>query len=351
MASRRTIVAAILSVALEVRSAHAFAPNTFQPLLRSSTATKTCNLAAKFPAASLRPTQLRQARSAIPLRMMSTVTENPLLALDTFPQFNSIKAEQVVPGFTKIIQDCDDKLAALEADLEKKDYVVEINSFLSTLEALSDDFGRSWGAVNHLKSVKDTEELRNAVQETQPSVVTFSTKMSQSEAIYKAFKKVKEGKDFASLTLAQKRIVESNLLEAELSGIALEGAKKDRFNEIQQELAKLSTEFSNNMMDCTKAYSLKLTKKEEVAGLPESALGLAAQTAVSKGDNVAPFRSSRAFAKLCSALTHVAPLPRMPRLRTARGCSRWTCRPTSRCSSMLRTVAFARRCMRPGTSS
>jgi len=216
--------------------------------------------------------------------MSTAVAENPLLALEVFPQFNDIKAEQVVPGFEQIIQDCDQKLANLEAELEKSDYTVEIGSFLSKLEALSDDFGRSWGAVNHLKSVKDTEALRNAVQETQPAVVTFSTKMSQSVAIYKTFKKLKESSGFDSLTQAQKRIVESNLLEAELSGIALEGEAKGRFNDIQQELAKLSTQFSNNMMDCTKAYSLRLTDKAEVAGLPESALGLAAQTAASKGD-------------------------------------------------------------------
>jgi hypothetical protein len=115
-------------------------------------------------------------------------------------------------------------------------------------------------------------------------VVTFNLKTSQSEAVYKAFKAIREGSQYAGLTAAQKRIVENEIRDAQLSGVALEGEKKARFNEIQQELAKLSTTFSNNVLDSTKAFTVRLTDKADVAGLPASALGLASQTAVSKGD-------------------------------------------------------------------
>ena len=47
-----------------------------------------------------------------------------------------------------------------------------------------------------------------------------------------------------------------------------QGDKKKRFNEIQQTLAKLSTEFSNNLLDATKAYSIRITDKAQVP--PES---------------------------------------------------------------------------------
>lgn len=54
---------------------------------------------------------------------------------------------------------------------------------------------------------------------------------------------------------------------------------KEEFNKIQLELADLSTKFSNNVLDATKAFSLTLTDKADVEGLPASALGLAAQSA------------------------------------------------------------------------
>ena len=50
--------------------------------------------------------------------------------------------------------------------------------------------------------------------------------------------------------------------------------QKNSFNAIQQELTQLSTKFSNNVLDATKAYKKLLTTKEEVEGLPATALAL-----------------------------------------------------------------------------
>jgi oligopeptidase A len=133
-------------------------------------------------------------------------------------------------------------------------------------------------------SVKNSPELREAYEKVQPEVVKFANKLSQSHALYQAFKSLREGSDWKQLESAQQRIVESALRDAELSGVGLEGEKRERFNQIQLELAELSTKFSNNVLDATKAFKLKLTTTEEVKGLPPSALSLAAQTARMEGE-------------------------------------------------------------------
>jgi oligopeptidase A len=51
---------------------------------------------------------------------------------------------------------------------------------------------------------------------------------------------------------------------------------------IIQELAKLSTKFSENVLDSTKKYEKLITDKNDISGLPATALGLAAQAAVAK---------------------------------------------------------------------
>jgi oligopeptidase A len=61
------------------------------------------------------------------------------------------------------------------------------------------------------------------------------------------------------------------------------GESKARFNAIAEQLAQLSTTFTNNVLDATKAFSLVLTSPEQVAGLPSSALGMFAQAAKAKG--------------------------------------------------------------------
>lgn len=184
----------------------------------------------------------------------------------------------MVPGIRKIISELDDELDRLE-----KSVGPSWPSLVEPLERLGDRLGVPWGAIGHLKAVKDSDDLRTAVEEVQPDTVAFSLKMGQSKPIYEAFKAIKEGPSWKELNEAQRRVVEAEILSATLSGVALEGEAKARFNEIQQELAQLSTKFSNNLQDAIKGYSKLVTAPEDVKGLPPSALGLAAQTAAAKG--------------------------------------------------------------------
>ena len=65
---------------------------------------------------------------------------------------------------------------------------------------------------------------------------------------------------------------------AELGGIGLSGAARERFNAIEQELSQLSTDFSNHVLDATKAYGLEITDAKDAEGWPETLRQLAAQS-------------------------------------------------------------------------
>lgn len=145
------------------------------------------------------------------------------------------------------------------------------------LERVVDRISRAWGTVSHLKAVKDTKEFREAVEEVQPERVELSLRLSQSKLLYEAFRGLREGPQWASLSEAQRRIVEGEIRDFKLGGVALEGEEKERFNEIQKELSQLSTKFSNNVLDATKAFKKLVTDKADVEGLPASALSLASQ--------------------------------------------------------------------------
>lgn len=151
------------------------------------------------------------------------------------------------------------------------------------LEKIVDKLTVVWGTVNHLKSVQDSAELRSAIEEVQPEKVKFELRLGQSKPIYNAFKVIRESSDWPQLSEARKRIVENQLKEAILSGVALEDNKREQFNKIQQELERLSQKFEENVLDATKKYEKLVTDKKEIEGLPATALGLAAQTAASKG--------------------------------------------------------------------
>ena len=212
----------------------------------------------------------------------ATITKNPLLIGTGLPPFNEIKAEHMAPAMTQILQELDEEISKLE-----KNVTPTWSGLVEPLTELEERLSWSWGIVGHLMSVKNSPELREAYETMQPEIVKFYNKLSQSKALYEAFEGIKESAEWSKLEPAQQRIVESSIRDFELSGVGLEGEARDRFNEIQLELAELSTKFSNNVLDATKAFKLKLTDKKDVEGLPLSALGLMAQTAKAEGNESA----------------------------------------------------------------
>ena len=210
------------------------------------------------------------------------MTQNPLLIGHGLPPFEQVKAEQVEPAMTQILSELETAVSDLEANLQPT-----WEAFIEPLTRMEEKLMWTWGIVGHLMSVKNSPELREAYEKMQPNVIQFINRWSQSKPIYEGYKAIRESDNWSSLAPAQQRIIESSLREAELAGVGLEGEIKEKFNAIQLELAELSTKFSNNTLDATKAFKLKLTNKEDVAGLPESALSLAAQTARGEGDETA----------------------------------------------------------------
>ena len=212
----------------------------------------------------------------------ATITKNPLLIGKGLPPFNEIEAGQVVPAMTQLLKELESGVTKLEANV-----IPTWSGLVEPLTAIDERLGWSWGIVGHLMSVKNSPELREAYEKMQPEVIKFYTKLTQSKPLYEAFKGIKDGAEWDKLKPAQKRIVEASIKDFELSGVGLEGETKEKFNQIQLESGELSTKFSNNVLDATKAFKLRLTEKKDVEGLPPSALGLMAQTAKAGGDEKA----------------------------------------------------------------
>jgi oligopeptidase A len=214
---------------------------------------------------------------------IATIADNPLLLKGQgLPPFAQIQPEHVVPAMTQLLAELEAELASLETNVKPT-----WSGLVEPLDRLSERLRWSWGIVGHLMGVKNSPELRTAYETVQPQVVQFYNKFSQSQPLYEAFKALRASQAWNTLANAQKRIVEAAIRDAELSGVGLAGEQRERFNAIQLELAELTTKFSNNVLDATKAFSLTLTSQDEVEGLPPSWLSLAAQAARAAGEEKA----------------------------------------------------------------
>lgn len=224
------------------------------------------------------------SRARTSLAMVSTATEsatsdvssNPMLDQENLPRFASIEPTHLTPAVTHLIDDFETDFESLEKKLSSSSPTYD--DVLPEVEKMQMPLGYVWGVAGHLNGVKNGDELRKAYEENQPAVVKASTKVSQSRPIYDALKSIEESwsksdsgdLDFES---SQKhRAVELNLKAMTLGGVGLEGAEKERFNEIKMRLAELSTKFSNNVLDATKAFGLTIENADDVKGVPSSNL-------------------------------------------------------------------------------
>ena len=182
------------------------------------------------------------------------------------PRFDRITPETVEPSVTKLLEDAAAAFDRLEAEV-KPTYAATVTA----ADRLFEPFERVWGPVGHLTGVKNGPELREAHAAVQPAVVRFGLRAAQSRPVYDALVALRDGPEWSNLSGVRQRIVSKKILGAELAGVGLEGEEKERFNALSEESSKLSTEFSNHVLDATKAFALTLTTEEEVAGLPPTA--------------------------------------------------------------------------------
>lgn len=128
-----------------------------------------------------------------------------------------------------------------------------------------------WGVIEHLHSVKDSEELRNLHEEFLPSITDFYVNMGQNATLFKHVKNIAKNND--SLNEEQKRVIENDLRDFKLAGIDLPEADKVLYKSIQTRLSEISTKFEHNVLDATDSFSY-YAKLEELDGIPEDVIAM-----------------------------------------------------------------------------
>lgn len=191
---------------------------------------------------------------------------NPLLSNSELPRYDEIRAEHVGEAVEAMVGEVEKGLKRIEEDTRSASWATVIEE-LNTLE---DWFTKVWSPVSHLNAVRNEPALREAYEAAQPKVVALGLRIGQSAALYAKLLAIQNGPEWAGFDNGQKRSIEKRILSAKLSGIALAGEKKERFNKIEEELSQLSTKFTNNVLDATKAFKLPLTDKKDVDGLTAS---------------------------------------------------------------------------------
>ncbi|HJV73218.1 MAG TPA: M3 family metallopeptidase, partial [Noviherbaspirillum sp.] len=194
-----------------------------------------------------------------------TSSQNPLLDFSDLPRFDAIKPEHVTPAVSALLDENRAVVARLEAPMPE----VTWDNFVEPLDNATEKLGRAWGVVGHLNAVVDTPELRATYNENLPKVTEFWTELGQNLALFEKYRALKAGSGYSALSPARKKIIDNALRDFRLGGAELPDDKKERFAQIQEKQAALSTKFSENVLDATNDYALFIENESDLAGLPD----------------------------------------------------------------------------------
>lgn len=144
-------------------------------------------------------------------------------------------------------------------------------NFVTPLQAMEDQLGHFFTPLSHLNSVNNSETTQKIYTQALPILTEYSTKLSQNIEIYHAYKEIATNEE-ETLNYEQKRVLELNIQNFELSGAHLDEKTKQRLQEINVRKSELSNDFSQNVLDATNAFSYIIENEADVEGIPVSDL-------------------------------------------------------------------------------
>lgn len=197
--------------------------------------------------------------------------------VDKLPLFSKISPTQIVPAIKDAIAHCKEVI-----DEVVNNSVVSYQSVVEQLEEADDKLSKMWSPVGHMNSVISSDELREAHDACLPLLSEYSTWVGQHKGLFNLYKALSKSEEFDQLSEAQQKVVTNAVRDFSLSGVDLENEQKERYAQIKSRLSELSSQFGNNVMDATMAWTKLVTDEAQLAGLPSSAVAAAKQAAESK---------------------------------------------------------------------
>jgi len=190
------------------------------------------------------------------------------------PPFEKVMAKHYMPAFEK---------GMTEGKKDIQDLVMnqEEPNFDNTIGAL-DKAGELLTRVSQVffaqASANTNDSLQNIEMEISPKLAGYNDEIQLNPDLFKRVKQVYDNQGKYNLNSEQKFILENVYKEFIRSGANLNNEDQDTLKKINQRLSVLTVKFSQNVLDETNKYRL-FVGKDGLAGLPESLVSAAAETA------------------------------------------------------------------------
>ena len=133
----------------------------------------------------------------------------------------------------------------------------------------------------NLLSAETNDEMDALAQKMQPILTQHANDIRLNKRLFETLKYVHHHHRY--LTKEEQRLLQVEFEGFTRSGALLNDEDKEKLRKLSEEASMLSLQFSQNLLKENKDFQLHLTDRKDLAGLPDTAIEAAAQTAREAG--------------------------------------------------------------------
>jgi peptidyl-dipeptidase Dcp len=215
----------------------------------------------------------------------STEETNPLLAnWDTpfeTPPFDKIRVDNFLPAFDKAIKMHNSEVEHIINNTDKATFENTIVALDNSGEMLT-RVSRAFSVYNGALSDDDVQQIS---KEVSPKLSKHNDDIMLNAELFNRIKQVYDMIENLGLNTEQNKLLEDYYKGFVRGGANLDMKEQDEFRKINEELSVLSVQFGENVLKETNKFELVIDNNDDLAGLSENIISIAAETAKEKGYN------------------------------------------------------------------
>ena len=184
------------------------------------------------------------------------------------PPWDLVRSEDFVDAFDAAIEMASDDIRKIAENSEPATFentVVAMEKAGRALDRLDAIFGVYSSNLN-LGPIPDIERV------VAPKLSAHSDSIYQNVKLFERLKAIHDSESKKLMTVAQKRLIDDLYKTFVRRGAKLQSSEKARLSRINADLARLFTDFSQNVLEDEKRFVTWIDKESDLAGLPESVI-------------------------------------------------------------------------------
>jgi Zn-dependent oligopeptidases len=220
---------------------------------------------------------------ALTITSCKTEMKNSLLTDSPYkygaPAFDKINKADYIPAFEAAIEEGKKEIEAIVNNTDDPTF----ENTIVELEYAGSKLTKVAGIFYNLNEANTDSTMQEIAEYISPKMTEYSLSILLNDKLFKKVKAVYDKRDSLNLNKEDAKLLEKTYKNFADNGANLSAEDKQKYSELQEKLSLATLKFGKNVLSATNAFSMHLTKEEELAGLPNFVRDAAALEAKNRG--------------------------------------------------------------------